>query len=321
MSLTYTPTPDLLKLTSLVSEKLGEANARFPIMPPPQLRKVARIDTIHTTLGLDGNPLAREKIAALTNNYPVRGPQKRIHEVTNTIKVYELLKELNPWLQDSFLSTHCMMLSGISEDPGQFRTIDTGIFRGSEIIRLAPPPKEVPKLMNELFEYIINGEDPLLIKSCLFHCNVESIQPFLDGSGRMGRLWQTLLLINKHPLFEFLPCEKRLSKNSKEYFRALSASDRVSNATEFILFMLHMILETVTEFLDNCQRTETESDRLLSFHQMGMISFTRKDYLGIFKSISTATASRDLEKGVNGGLFEKYGTKNRTTYSCRKLLE
>ena len=318
MSLTYTPTPDLLRLTSAVSEKLGEANARFPSMPPPHLRKVARVDTIHTTLGLDGNPLAREKTEALINDYPGRGPRKRIHEVTNTIEVYKRLKEMNPWSQDSFLNTHSMMLSGISEHSGQFRTIDAGIFRESEIICLAPPPEEVPKLMNQLFEYINKGEDPLLIKSCLFHCNVESIQPFLDGSGRMGRVWQTLMLINRYPLFEFLPCEKQLSQNRKEYFKALSASDRISNATEFILFMLHMIFETVTEFLNNCQRYETESDRILSFHKMGMISFTRKDYMSIFKSISTATASRDLEKGVNAGLFEKYGTKNRTTYSCRK---
>ena len=113
MSLIYTPTPDLLRLTSAVSEKLGEANARFPSMPPPHLRKVARVDTIHTTLELDGNHLAREKTEALINDYPGRGPRKRIHEVTNTIEVYKRLKEMNPWSQDSFLNTHSMMLSGI----------------------------------------------------------------------------------------------------------------------------------------------------------------------------------------------------------------
>ncbi len=318
MALNYKITSDILSLSSSISEKVGQVKPQFLVALSPEFRNEARIDTIHATLVLNGESLSREKIAALKNNNPCRGPRIRILEAANTIEVYKIMKNLNPWSQDSFRSAHRKMMSGLPEQPGRYRTMDTAIFRGKEVIRMAPVPEEVPPIMEELFEYTTNSEDHLLIKSCLFHQRVESTQPFLYGSCRMARLWQSLILMQKNPLFEFLPLEKRLSRERKTYFRVLSASHQASDATEFIQFMLHVIDESLTEFLDTVPHNFTASDRLLSFHQMGMLSFTRKDYMGIFRNISGATASRDLEKGVTAGLFDKYGTKNRTIYSCQK---
>ena len=318
MAMNYKLTSDILSLCSSVSEKLGQVKIQFPVALSPESRNEARIDTIHTTLELDGKGISREKITALIKNHPFRGPRIRILEAANTIDVYKRMKNLNPWSQDSFRSAHRNMVSGLSEQPGRYRTMDTAIFRGKEVMRMAPVPDEVPPLMEELFEYTFHSEDHLLIKGCLFHQRVESIQPYLYGSGRMARLWQALLLMQKNPLFEFLPWEKRLSRERRAYFSVLSACDQASDATEFIQFMLHVIDESLADFLAMGPRNFTASERLLSFHQMGLRSFTRKDYMGIFTNISAATASRDLENGGDAGLFEKYGTKNRTIYSCQK---
>ena len=314
----YHPTRDILRLASSISEKSAQVKTQFLAAFSPEWRKVTRVATVYATLKLNGQALAYEKMTALINNVRVQGPEKRIREATNVLKVYKSLKNLNPRSQDAFLSAHREMMKDICEQAGHYRTAGSGIFRGSEPIRLAPSPEEVLPRIEKLFNYLNLGEDLPLIKSCLFHYWVESTQPFEVASGIMGRLWQTLILMKEAPMFEFLSLEGKLYQNRKAYFRALTDSNTESDATKFVFFMLCMIDESLFEIMKNAPCALNATDRLLSFHEMGMCSFTRKDYMGIFKTISSATASRDLEKGVNAGLFEKYGTKNRTVYSCQK---
>lgn len=315
----YSQTPDILRLCSSISEKLGEIKARFPIIIPSNSQKQVRIDSIYATLKLDGQALSREKIAALAKNNPVRGPQNLLRKTINTLEIYhKLFKRINPLKEDHFLGVHLKLMSGLSEKPGSYRDTDVPIFRGTERIHLAKPPEEVPRIMKKMFVYLNHGKDLLLIKSCLAHYQIESSQPFEQASGIMSRLWQSVLLMQEHQLFEFLPFENFLLQNRKGYFRALTESNLASDAAIFIEFMLHMIDESLAIYLHTLPRLVTDSDRILNFHHIGMQSFTRKDYMGIFKNISSATASRDLEKGVDAGLFEKTGTKNRTIYSCQK---
>lgn|SRR5690554_430001 len=313
----YEITPKILRLITSISEKIGAANAHFLNRPSPKLRKQNRIKTIHSSLKIEGNHLTEEQITALLENKRVIGPKKDVVEVLNAIEVYQNLGKYNPNNEQSFLKAHLKLMEGLLEQPGEYRKQGVGIVKGSQVAHLAPPFDNVPFLMKDLFDYLKEGDEIELIKSCVFHYEMEFIHPFIDGNGRMGRLWQTLILMEKHPLFEFLPFETLISNDQEKYYKALSESDKSGQSTKFIEYMLNVIDTSLSELLNFSNRTLNEEDRLEYFVSLNKTEFSRKDYMTIFKDISSATASRDLKKGVELALFEKFGERNKTIYRLK----
>jgi len=313
----YEITSSILKLITSISEKIGEVNANLLNKPSPKLRKQNRIKTIHSSLKIEGNTLTEEQITALLENKRVIGPKKDVLEVLNAIEIYENLEEYNPNNQKSFLKAHQNLMKGLVESPGKYRNQSVGIVKDSKVEHLAPPFENVTYLMKDLFEYLKKSDDIELIKSCVFHYEMEFIHPFLDGNGRMGRLWQTLILMEKYPVFEFLPFETLISQDQEKYYNALAVSDKTGHSTEFIEYMLKVINISISQLLDFNNRNLTEKDRLEYYVSLNKTEFKRKNYMDIFKDISSATASRDLKKGVELGLFEKIGEKNKTIYRLK----
>jgi Fic family protein len=312
----YKLTTEILKLVSDVSIKIGEVNASFLTKQSPELRKRNRVKTIQASLSVEGNTLSIDQITAIIENKRVLGPAKDIAEVSNAIEVYERLDKLNPFLEKSFLAAHQLLMKGLIQHAGKYRKSSVGIVKGSQVAHIAPPASNVPFLMKELFDYLKKDDELILIKSCVFHYEMEFIHPFSDGNGRMGRLWQTLLLMHAYPLFEFLPFETLISKNQKQYYKALSASDKKGESTFFIEFMLTILRESLDELLKERVGPITSSQRIRIFTETGINEFTRKDYMQYFKSISSATASRDLFLAVKEGLVIKFGDKNKTRYKA-----
>jgi len=310
----YDITPNILKLIRSISEKIGEVNATYLSKQSPQLRKQNRIKTIHSSLQIEGNTLTEEQITALIENKRVIGPEKDVIEVINAIKVYEKLKDYSYSSDKSFLKTHQELMKGLINSAGKYRKQAVGIVKGTKVEHIAPPHDNVPYLMKDLFEYLEDSEELTLIKSCVFHYEMEFIHPFLDGNGRMGRLWQTLILRSEYPVFEFLPFETLISQSQNEYYNALALSDKVGKSTVFIEYMLGVIDESLKSLLNYNNRILRDIDRLDHFITLGLKEFTRKEYMNIFKDISSATASRDLKKGVVLNLFEISGTLNKTKY-------
>lgn len=310
----YEITPRILKLLTLISEKIGAVNANLLDRPSPQLRKQNKIKTIHHSLKIEGNTLTEEQITALINKQRILGPKKDISEVLNAIEVYDHLKKYHPLSEASFLKAHKQLMKGLIKTPGNYRKQGVGIVKGNNLEHLAPPSENVPFLMKELFSYLKDEEELMLIKSCVFHYEMEFIHPFLDGNGRMGRLWQTLLLMEAYPIFEFLSFEKLISETQQEYYTALAKSDKSGKSTIFIEYMLEVIDTSLQELLTVNYRNFTQIERLHYFISKETPDFTRKDYMGIFKDISSATASRDLKKGIELNLFKKIGEKNKTSY-------
>ncbi|WP_405203676.1 Fic family protein [Dokdonia sp. LLG6352-1] len=313
----YEITSSILKLITSISEKIGEVNASYLDRPSPKLRKQNRIKTIHSSLKIEGNTLTEEQITALLENKRVIGPQKDVLEVLNAIKIYENLEQYKPSNEKSFLKAHKALMEGLIEKSGIYRKQGVGIVKGSKVEHLAPPFENVPYLMKDLFEYLKKSDEIELIKSCVFHYEMEFIHPFLDGNGRMGRLWQTLILMEKYPIFEFLPFETLISKDQEKYYKALAESDNAGKSTAFIEYMLNVIHTSISELLDFNNRTLSAKDRLAYYVTLDKTEFTRKDYMDTFKDISSATASRDLKKGAELGLFEKIGEKNKTIYRLK----
>ena len=310
----YDITPRILKLITSISEKLGEVNANYLSKQSPQLRKQNRIKTIHSSLQIEGNTLTEEQITALIENKRVIGPEKDVLEVLNAIKVYEKLNEYRYYSDKSFLKAHLALMNGLIESAGKYRNQGVGIVKGTKVEHIAPPFENVPFQMKNLFEYLKDSDELTLIKSCVFHYEMEFIHPFLDGNGRMGRLWQTLILMNEYPIFEFLPFETLISQTQDEYYKSLSLSDKAGKSTFFIEYMLDVINKSLENLLSYNGRTLKDIDRLEYFLSLGVKEFTRKDYMNTFKDLSSATASRDLKKGIELQLFESIGNLNTTKY-------
>jgi Fic family protein len=310
----YDITPKILKLITSIAEKLGEVNANYLNKQSPQLRKQNRIKTIHSSLQIEGNTLTEEQITALIENKRIIGPKKDVAEVLNAIKVYEKLEAFNFNSDKSFLKAHQLLMNGLIDSAGKYRTKGVGIVKGDKVEHIAPPAENVPFLMKDLFEYLNDPEELTVIKSCVFHYEMEFIHPFLDGNGRMGRLWQTLILISEYPVFEFLPFETLISQTQEEYYKALSLSDKNGKSTIFIEYMLDVINKSLENLLSYNHRILKDVDRLEYFITLGVKEFTRKDYMNTFKDLSSATASRDLKKGIDLQLLECVGTHNKTKY-------
>ena len=310
----YQITPVILKLIASVSEKLGQINAKYLDKPSVKLRKENQIKTIHSSLSIEGNTLTTDQITALLDKKRVIGPEKDVNEVLNAINVYQRLNSFNPTISTSFLKAHEMLMNGLISDNGKYRTSGVGIVAGNQMAHMAPPSENVPYLMNDLFDFLKESNEIALIKSCVFHYEMEFIHPFMDGNGRMGRLWQTLLLMQDYPVFEFIPFENIIHKTQNEYYQALSASDKLVASTPFIEYMLQVINNALHIMLETGPQILSAEDRLRYFVERCKSEFSRKDYLSVFKEISTATASRDLKLGIELGMYEKEGDKIKTIY-------
>ena len=315
----YEITQTILKRITSISEKIGEVNANYLNKQSPALRKQNKIKTIHSSLQIEGNTLSREQITALIENKRVLGPEKDVTEVLNAIKVYENLEGFKAIDEKSFLKAHQIMMKGLVANPGKYRNKSVGIVKGLEVAHVAPPFENVPFLMKDLFRYLKKSDEITLIKSCVFHYEMEFIHPFLDGNGRIGRLWQTIILMEKYPVFEFLPFESLINKTQKEYYESLALSDKAGNSTVFIEYMLEVIDQSLGELLNFKNRTLREMDRIEYFLKISPNQFTRKDYMNTFKDISTATASRDLKKATELNLITKQGKDNLTFYTINSF--
>jgi Fic family protein len=311
----YTITPLALRLSVSISEKLGEIKTAYLQRPPAELRKRNRINTIHSSLKIEGNTLTVEQITALLEGKRVLAPQKDIVEVKNAIEVYDQLDRFKPYDISSMLAAHKILMNGLVERAGRLRGASVGILKGSEIAHIAPPADIVRPLLGDLLEYVKSDPDILLVKSCVFHYEFEFIHPFTDGNGRMGRLWQTVLLRQYNPVFEFLPVETLIKKRQQEYYDVLERSDKGGNSTLFLEFMLSIINDSLEELLGSQNVNLTAADRVGLFRcEVGDRRFSRSDYIRHFKTISSATATRDLRQATGNGVLEKFGDGRLTEY-------
>lgn len=311
----YDGTAKIISLSTEIGRLLGVVDATNLRKPPTALRKKNKVKTIRASLAIEGNTLSEEQITALLENKRVIGPVKDIKEVQNAIQVYEQLSDFDAFSKTSYLRAHEVLMSGLVERPGQFRTGSVGVVQGDRIAHLAPPGWNVDNLMSDLFNYLERSEDNLIIKSCVFHYEMEFIHPFMDGNGRMGRLWQTLILMRENPVFEYLPIELEIKKSQEAYYQVLSQCDKEGLSTKFIEYILDKIKLSLEELVSLPQAPLSDLDRLHYFlSQMTAGSFTRKDYQRVFPKISSATATRDLRKGIEAGLLLRSGTDRLSTY-------
>ncbi len=239
-------TSKILNLVADISAKIERYAIELEQDTSLHLRKANRIKTIHSSLAIEGNELTENQVRDIINGKNVIAPVKEIQEVKNAMATYDIFPLLNPFDEKDLLRAHKTMMEALVDNPGQWRRCGVGVFGETGCVHVAPPADRVAQLMSELFEWVKNSDDHLLIRSCVFHYEFEFIHPFLDGNGRIGRLWQSLLLSRLHPLFAHLPVENMVHSNQQAYYDAITASNSAGESTPFIEFMLEEILATLT---------------------------------------------------------------------------
>ena len=296
-----------------IAELLGKLNVTDALSSSPTLRLSNRIRTIHGSLAIEQNTLSLEQVTAVLNGKHVLAPPKDITEVKNAYEIYERLDELDPYSVDDLLTAHGIMTRGLVEESGMFRTRPVGIVDSNgHVLHFGTLPQYVPDLVMELLEWAKTSEVHMLIRSCVFHYELELIHPFDDGNGRIGRLWHTLLLSKWNLVFAWLPVESIIHDRQQEYYDAINASNDAGESTVFIEFMLSSIKASLIEAISTSDETShakmgkaalrwNEIQKYLKTHNYIMNADVRE-----LCGVSAATANRILASLVEEGRLNKY---------------
>ena len=246
----YTPpfelNDEMLEGVTEIVEMLGRISNVGALDKLPKLRRAGRIKSIHSSLAIEKNTLTIEQVTDIINGKRVLGPPNEIQEVKNAFEAYKEIETTNPNSVKDLLKIHGIMMYGLVDNPGAFRPGQVGVFDGSgKVIHMAPPALNVSGLINELFDWLQKSKAHPLIKSSVFHYEFEFIHPFPDGNGRMGRLWQTVILSAWKPIFAWIPIESIVNERQQEYYDAITLSTSSGSSNPFIIYMLKAISDAV----------------------------------------------------------------------------
>jgi Fic family protein len=250
----YSINDRILNQTAGIIEILAKSSFMQNIKMAPMLRRSNRIKTIHASLAIENNSLSFEQVRDVIEGKLVQGPPTEIMEAKNAFQIYEQVYSLNPYDLDDMLRAHAILMKGLATDAGMFRSGGVGIYAGDQLMHMAPPAHLVPTLMQSLTKWTLDASNTHpLIKSCVFHYEFEFIHPFSDGNGRMGRMWQSLLLFQWNPLFASIPIEVLIKKRQSEYYEVLGKCDQTADSSLFIEFMLAVIHDTLKDMSASVQ--------------------------------------------------------------------
>lgn len=272
----FTVSAKAINLIAMISSQLERYAIRMEQEDTLRLRRANRIKTIHSSLAIEGNTLSEGEVQAVLEGKKVVAPLKEIQEVKNAIKTYELYPKLNPFSIQDLLLAHGTMMSGLVDEAGMFRQGGVGVFDGDKPIHIAPPADRVRDLMSDLFGWLESADDHLLIRSCVFHYEFEFIHPFADGNGRIGRLWQSLILGRLNPIFEHLPVENMVYSNQQAYYHAINRSSDLGDSGPFIDFMLEEILNALVDHQGK-SNADIADEKGLNYQQQRVLGYLRAD--------------------------------------------
>ena len=318
-------TNEILNFIYEIGELVGKISAEKEFEKNLTLRRENRIKTIYSSLAIEQNSLTLEQVTDVINGKRVLAPPKDIKEVQNAYEIYERLDELNENSVKDLLLAHKIMTSELIKESGRFRSKNAGVYQGDKLIHMGTLPEYIPELINNLFLWLKNSKEHPLIKAAVFHYEFEFIHPFQDGNGRIGRLWHSLILSKWKKLFAWLPVESLVQKYQKEYYISINNSNRDGESTEFILFMLRIINETLIELVENKKTTDKTTDKMTdkNSERIKLVikylsqnnSINNKETQNLL-NISEATAKRFLNKLVKENILEAVGE-----YKARKYIK
>ena len=308
-----------------IAELMGKFSVTNQLSTNPTLRRSNRIRTIHGSLAIEQNTLSLEQVTAVLDGKQVLAPPKDIAEVKNAYEIYERLDQLDPYSVDDLLTAHGILTRGLVEESGQFRSRPVGVVDSQgNILHFGSLPQYVPDLVMELLDWVKTSQVHMLIRSCVFHYELELIHPFADGNGRVGRLWHTLLLSRWNPVFAWLPVESIIHDRQQEYYAAINASNDAGESTVFIEFMLSAIKASITEAMEVSDKmidemSDGKMDKATQRWKKIEAYLKNHDYImnadvRELCGVSSATANRILATLVENKKLKKYYERGLWSY-------
>ena len=292
----YTITPLIVQRVAEIVELLTRWQVAGDNALSPQLRRNNRIRTIQASLAIENNTLSIEQVTAVLDGKPVLGLPSEIQEVRNAFAAYEQLPNWQAHSAADLLTAQGLLMAGLVDDAGGFRTGGVGIYNGQDVVHIAPPASRVAALMTDLLAWLASAPVHPLIASCVFHYEFEFIHPFADGNGRMGRLWQTLILSQWQPLLAYLPVESVIRDRQTAYYQALVDADTLADSTPFIEFMLQALLDAmiaVPTKTSGKESVKTSGKILALIRENGRVTIPE---LAVAIGISERSIERNLKK-------------------------
>ena len=302
----YTISDKILNLVVDITTLLAKIDIHFK--NDIHLRKRNQIKTVVGTLAIEGNTLDIKQVTAILEGKKVIGTQKEIQEVKSAINAYENIEKFNPYKIDDLLKAHSLMMHLLLEKSGEFRDVKVAV-KGDEVVHVAPPPTQVPNLMKQLFEWLQNSELNPLITSSIFHYEFEFIHPFVDGNGRMGRFWQSLILSKYNHLFLSFPVENIIKQRQGEYYKTLSICDMEANSTLFVEFMLECIYEAMSSEISSDISSVNTDELILEFLQKNPKATIK--ILASTLNLTTRAIEKQLAKLKKEGKLQRVGSARK----------
>lgn len=312
-----TMNPSIIALMMEIAGLVGKVEGLALAKPSPRLRHNNRVRTIQGSVGIEGNTCSIAQVEAISAGKPVPVSELEQLEVRNALEAYAMLRSFDPFAVDSLLSAHAQLMGGgLVLNPGCFRRSPVEVYITENSTRLMPHQDKIPGMMEQLFRYLCGSDEPVLMKSVRFHFDFVNIHPFSDGNGRTARLWQTRLLMEYHPVFEFLDVESMVFEHRPEYYACIREAQSAADSTCFAVFMLKQIHASLSRLWGaDWSAVNTVEERLqIARGRFRKKVFTRKEYLQLFKTISPITASRDLKWGVDAGILTRAGDRRTAVY-------
>jgi len=248
------------EITDKIVNLIADISSLLPPISPNvdiKLRKDSNIRSIHSSLAIENNSLSLEQVTDVINGRRVVGSPSEILEVKNAFSAYLEIENFNPFSVKDFLKAHKLIMDELMENTGKFRTGGVGIYDGDKLIHAAPKAEFVSGHIENLLGWAKDSDAHPLLKSSVVHYEIEFIHPFMDGNGRIGRLWQTVILANWERLFLRVPIETVVFERQSEYYKALRKSDIAGSSTVFIEFMLTAIADILAIAIPSVEKNKT----------------------------------------------------------------
>lgn len=309
-----------------IGELLGLYQGSLNSSLHPHLRRESKIQTIHSSLAIENNQLSKSQVTALLDGKRVLGTQKDILEVQNAFQAYDKLEDLKSTSEKDFAEAHRLLTCDLVVNSGNYRNTQVGVFDGDAVIHIGSPASLVPKLMHDLFSWLAVSKEHPLIKSCVFHYEMVFIHPFEDGNGRMARLWQSLILREWNPIFEFLPVETLVYENQDEYYQAIQNCNKAGDSTEFITFMLGVIASALKEAIQNSNEVNNDANhevKRLDIREQILRAISMNPQITIQElsestGVSRSTIDRKVAQLKNEGILTRKGHRRKGTWIINK---
>lgn len=287
-----------------------------------QLRKLNRILSIHSSTAIEGNRLTLGQVADVINGIPVLGPPKDIKEVQNAWHAYDEMTRYDPWSVGDLLQAHAHLTDALIGESGRFRTVGVAVVRGDGVVlHRGASAEDVPALVAQLLQWGKTSQAHPLIKGSAVHYMLEHIHPFRDGNGRIGRLWQTLILSRWNPLFAWMPVETLVHNNQALYYKALQDSHAGAvDCRPFISFMLEIIGSSLYKYIDAARETAADVPVIVpvivpvnevSYRILAMVGANPKataQKLALALDLSDKTIKRHLKALCEQGRLRRVGS-------------